>query len=200
MKKLSKRALVLLAVFTSVVLIVGAAIFQPWKLFTDTVVQEPIPTIQESQTEQAKEENGTAIAPSGVVQPEDSGATQPEPASPEPIILAQGSFISHEHATSGTVKIIELADGSRVLRIENLDASDGPKLEVWLTDAPVIPGQAGWFVFDDGKKHSLGALKGNKGNQNYLIPANLNLSDFSSVSIWCVTFKVSFGAAELIQQ
>lgn len=165
MKKLSKKIVSLVTVFSSIALISGAAIFQPWLLFVDAEVRESSPTVERS-----------------------------------PIVLAQGVLISHEHETSGTVKILELADGSRLLRLENLDTSNGPKLEVWLSDAPVVEGLDGWFVFDDRKYLSLGALKGNRGSQNYEIPADLNLSDFSSVSIWCVTFKVSFGAAELVEQ
>ena len=42
-----------------------------------------------------------------------------------------------------------------------------------------------------------GSLKGNHGNQNYPIPADLRLEDFRSVAIWCDRFNVSFGAAEL---
>jgi len=115
-----------------------------------------------------------------------------------PLVLSQGVLVSQEHQTSGEVTILQLEDGSRVLRLENLDTSDGPRVEVWLTDAPVLDGQEGWRVFDDGKHTSLGAMKGNQGNQNYEIPLDLNLSDVSSISLWCVTFSVSFGAAELI--
>ncbi len=106
-------------------------------------------------------------------------------------------MISHEHTTTGTAKLIRLPDGSRTLRLENLDTSNGPDLRVWLTDAPVKEGVAGWRVFDDGKYVSLGKLKGNKGDQNYEIPADVNLADYSSVTIWCDRFDVSFGAAAL---
>jgi hypothetical protein len=55
-------------------------------------------------------------------------------------------------------------------------------------------------VFDDGRYHSLGQLKANRdkhGNQNYAIPAGLDLAGLRSESIWCNRFNVSFGAAEL---
>jgi hypothetical protein len=112
-------------------------------------------------------------------------------------VLARGELISHEHTTTGTVQILGLPDGSRVLRLENLDTSNGPVLKVWLTDAPVIPGRDGWFVFDDGQHVDLGDLKGNKGSSNYPIPADVDLGQFGSVSIWCERFAVSFGAAAL---
>lgn len=191
MKLKSKKAL-LLSVLGALVLVAGAYIFQPWKLFIDTEVQESIPTVEqtpESETEQT---------PENTTEPADEATAPTQSVSTEPIVLAEGSLISHEHETSGTAKVLQLADGSRVLRLENLDTSDGPRVEVWLTDAPVIAGQDGWFVFDDGNYESLGLLKGNQGNQNYKIPADLDLSDFSSVSLWCVTFSVSFGAAELV--
>lgn len=192
MKLKSKKVLVPLSILVALALVAGAFIFQPWKLFIDTEVQESIPMVEqtpESATEQTPE-----------------SANEPTPAEPaptqeintEPIILALGTLISHEYETSGEVKILQLADGSRILRLENLATSDGPRVEVWLSDAPVIEGRDGWFVFDDGNYESLGAMKGNKGNQNYEIPADLDLSDFSSMSLWCVTFSVSFGAAELV--
>ncbi|MEV0634961.1 DM13 domain-containing protein [Streptomyces sp. NPDC050619] len=149
--------------------------FQPWKLWQDETVQEALP---------------------GVVQSSAPPAAAPTPAT-GPRTLASGELISHEHATSGTVKLVRLADGSHVVRLENLDTSNGPDLRVWLTDAPVKQGKAGWQVFDDGKYVSLGKLKGNKGSQNYVLPTDVDPSGYGSVSIWCDRFDVSFGAAEL---
>jgi hypothetical protein len=78
-----------------------------------------------------------------------------------------------------------------------LSTSDGPDLKVWITDAPVIKGKAGWRVFDDGSYVNLGNLKANKGNQNYTIPSDVDLKKLTSVSIWCDRFNVSFGAVQL---
>ena len=117
---------------------------------------------------------------------------------PKRAVTAEGTFISHEHPTAGTARIITLEDGSRVLRLVGLDTDNGPDLKVWLAAAPVIKGRDGWFVFDDDEYLSLGALKGNKGNQNYAIPDDADISDLTSVTIWCERFSVSFGAAELI--
>jgi Electron transfer DM13 len=114
--------------------------------------------------------------------------------------LARGELISHEHHTTGTARVLEMADGSRVLRLENLDTSSGPDLKVWLSDADVVPGRAGWQLFDDGKYLNLGSLKGNKGNQNYALPRDANLDDYRSVSVWCDRFNVSFGASLLVRR
>lgn len=124
-------------------------------------------------------------------------APSPRPAPAQAVALAAGSLISHEHETSGTVRLVRLADGRRVLTLEKLNTSDGPALHVWLTDAPVRAGSDGWSVFDDGRYVDLGALKGNRGDQVYEIPAGTDLTGLGSVSIWCERFAVSFGAAAL---
>lgn len=143
---------------------------------------------------------------SGADSAADSTANSGDDASAEPsveetpkrTVTAEGTFISHEHPTAGKARIITLEDGSRVLRLVGLDTDNGPDLKVWLAAAPVIEGRDGWFVFDDDEYLSLGALKGNKGNQNYPIPDDADISDLTSVTIWCERFSVSFGAAELI--
>ncbi|WP_215447912.1 DM13 domain-containing protein [Streptomyces sp. ATCC 21386] len=167
----------------------GSYWFQPWKLWQDQTVTEALPGAVETSAVSEPERAG-ATSPTGSPTP-----SAPAPAGPE--TLADGELISHEHTTSGAVKLVRLADGSHVVRLENLDTSNGPDLRVWLTDAPVKEGRAGWHVFDDGKYVSLGRLKGNKGSQNYPLPADVDPAGFSSVSIWCDRFDVSFGAAEL---
>ena len=180
------------------VLVIALAAFQPWKLVVDEVVDEALPTATET----------NLVLPESITPPQQEAAdaaggeppapqSAPEP-SPERVITARGEFISHEHGTTGEARLITLADGSRVLRLANLDTSNGPDLKVWLAAAPVIEGEDGWFVFDDEEYLDLGPLKGNKGNQNYPIPAGADISDLTSVTIWCDRFSVSFGAADLV--
>ncbi|MDO3645834.1 DM13 domain-containing protein [Nocardia mangyaensis] len=110
--------------------------------------------------------------------------------------LATGSFLSHEHSTSGTVTVTALPDGTATLRLADLRTSDGPALRVWLSDQPVEPTGLGRNL-DDGRHVDLGALKGNEGNQNYAVPAGTDLTELRTVTIWCERFAVSFGAAAL---
>jgi hypothetical protein len=107
--------------------------------------------------------------------------------------LASGAFVDGEHATSGTASILQLPDGSRYVRLENFSTSDGPDVQVWLTDKAA--GGNDWGKYDDGVHLSLGELKATDGNQNYPIPADANLSAFTSVVIWCDRFNVAFGTA-----
>ncbi len=148
--------------------------FQPWKLFTSNTVNEALPSVASG-------------APASPGEPDPAGNT----------LLASGTIIAHEHVSSGSVRLIRLTDGRVQLVLDNLSTSDGPDLKVWLTDQPVIEGSDGWHVFDDGRYVELGALKGNKGNQVYDVPAGTNLDGLISITIWCKRFAVSFAAAEL---
>ncbi|QGN46937.1 DM13 domain-containing protein [Micromonospora sp. WMMD558] len=168
------------------VLAAGAAFglwwFQPWKLVTDTEVDDDLAVV-------------ATAAPPSAAGTGPSGPTITAPAGP--VIVRSGEFVTHEHDTTGTARIVRTADGRLRLELVGLDTSNGPDLRVWLTDQPVREGTAGWRVFDDGRWVELGRLKGNRGDQAYDIPADLALDDLTSVSIWCKRFAVSFGAAPL---
>ena len=177
---------------------VGLALFafQPWRLFIDVTVNEELPAASEQSTPSEPSPARTPSVDQGEI--EAAGNEEATEAPTTRTVTAEGSFISHEHSTAGQARIITLEDGSRVLRITNLDTDNGPDLKVWLAAAPVIEGRDGWFVFDDDDYLDLGPLKGNKGNQNYRIPADADIAKLTSVTIWCDRFSVSFGAAELI--
>ena len=168
-------------------LVIGLVLFKPWLLFVDVRVDEQLPTVATS----------TAQAQPSPVAPSPSPAAPSAPAPAGPVQLATGSLISHEHATSGTVRIIKQPDGVRVLTLENLDTSNGPDVHVWLSAAHVVEGTGGWYTAGSADHYDLGLIKGNQGNQVYEIPADVDLSRYKSVDLWCVQFSVSFGAAEL---
>ncbi len=111
---------------------------------------------------------------------------------PERAVMS-GEFISRAHGTTGHAMIADGTDGTRFLRIEDLDTDNGPDLKVYLTT--VAPdGEEGTF---DDDFVDLGRLKGNIGDQNYEIPADVDITRYPSVVIWCDRFDVAFGAAPL---
>jgi hypothetical protein len=91
------------------------------------------------------------------------------------------------HNTEGVAKIIQLADGTDILRLENFKATNGPDLYVYLstdkTNTEIV---------------NVGRLKGNIGNQNYLIPAGTDITKYNTALIWCRAFSVIFGSAQLL--
>lgn len=112
----------------------------------------------------------------------------------DPVEIAAGSFHSNAHETKGRAAIYRLDDGRRVLRLTQFKTSNGPDVRVYLVAAADVQKE------DAAKRAGivdLGALKGNVGDQNYDVPAGLDLSKYRAVSIWCRRFSVNFGAAPL---
>lgn len=111
-----------------------------------------------------------------------------------PMEITRGSFKSLAHETRGTATIHQLADGRRTLRLTDFETSNGPDVRVYLTGGAVAKGadaiKAVGFV-------DLGSMKGNKGDQNYDIPIDADLSKYKNVTIWCARFSVNFGEALL---
>jgi len=93
------------------------------------------------------------------------------------------------HKAEGVAKVINLEDGKTVLRLENLKATNGPDLYVYLSTGK-----------DASDIVNLGRLKGNIGNQNYEIPQGTDLTKYDTVLIWCKAFSVLFGSAKLASQ
>lgn len=169
-------------------------VFQPWLLFIDVRVDDDIPAAASTTAAAAPPATAAPSTPAPAMEPVD--AVVPEPPA-GPIDLLSGSLISHEHTTSGAVRVIENPDGSRQLALVGLETSNGPDVHVWLSAGPVVEGTDGWFTAGQYDHIDLGPIKGNLGDQLYDIPADVDLSVFRTVDLWCVQFGVSFGAAAL---
>ena len=105
-----------------------------------------------------------------------------------------GSFGPRSHPAEGTAVV--LTDGAQTfLRFDDDFATDnGPDLNVYLHTAgpdASVGDLVGDFI-------DLGDLKGNIGAQNYVVPADIDLDRYNTVSVWCVRFRVVFGTAELV--
>src|SRR5215467_9493687 len=109
-------------------------------------------------------------------------------------VLTSGSFHSVAHDSKGTASIYQLAGGKRILRFTDFETSNGPDVRVYLvaandaSDSETVK-KAGFL--------ELGSLKGNVGDQNYDIPAGVDLTKYRAVTIWCKRFSVNFGTAPL---
>ena len=108
--------------------------------------------------------------------------------------VESGRFYSILHPTEGTATIFQLGDGTRTLRLTSFRTSNGPDVHVYMVAADdakdvATVEQAGFI--------DLGVLKGNIGDQNYVIGGDVDLAKYHAVSIWCKRFSVNFGAAAL---
>jgi hypothetical protein len=107
-------------------------------------------------------------------------------------VVTKGQFQNGVHETTGVATIYQLADGKRILRLTNFSTSNGPDVRVVLVPTEQLKNN------EDVKNYKyieLGKLKGNKGDQNYEIPDEIDVSTYGAVSVWCKRFNENFGAA-----
>jgi hypothetical protein len=137
------------------------------------------------------------VTAEGPAEPREAAASgakssaRPKPAAPANVLLAQGRFSSLEHETTGLAKAIEVRGKRRVLTLTDFETDNGPDLRVYLSAGSVSQGSSGEAY------RELGKLKGNVGDQQYEIPAGLDLGRFKTVLIWCKAFSAGFGLAPL---
>ena len=132
-----------------------------------------------------------------VTEPTTAPAPTEAPEAAGPVILKHGMFmdINAFHKGTGTATIYEGADGSRILRLEDFKATNGPELHVVLSPY-AGPEEIGGSLKSPGWL-DLGKLKGNIGNQNYEIPDDVDIGIHNSITIWCKPFNVIFSVAVL---
>lgn len=113
----------------------------------------------------------------------------------EPMALYMGQFKDADsfHKGSGDATIYRLPNGERLLRMEDLNVTNGPDLRVLLVKNSDPQNRDD--VGDD--YIELGKLKGNKGNQNYEIPDSVDVDEYGSIVIYCKPFHVIFSVATL---
>ena len=114
--------------------------------------------------------------------------TPGQPGAAENVALARGAFETAAHETSGRASLIELAEGGTVLTLTPFETDPGPDLRVYL-----VTGSAD----DLGDVVDLGALKGNRGDQQYDVASSVDTERFRTVVIWCRAFSVAFGSTRL---
>ncbi len=115
----------------------------------------------------------------------------------QPVILAIGQWqgIDSFHQTQGKAILVRVPDGRRFIRFEDFRVTNGPDLYVYLSGHPSPRTGA---QLHEGAAFEVARLKGNIGSQNYELPADLDLSKFKSVAIYCKRFSVMFGSAQVI--
>lgn len=156
---------IIVGIIVAIAIPVAAYVISP--LFINNTIDEPLPTNLKTDM-MADKMSGGSMAKLNMI----SG-----------MFVGVGDGI---HDAQGTAKILQLDDGSKILRFEDFKSTNGPDLYVYLaTDQ-----SASDFV-------SLGPLKANIGNQNYQIPEGTDLSKYDTALVWCKQFSVLFGSAEI---
>jgi hypothetical protein len=94
--------------------------------------------------------------------------------------LSNGSFVGADsvHQGQGTAELFKSDAGSTLLRLTEFEVTNGPDLKVYLA-VSTNPTKASDVL--DGGWVSLGPLKGNIGDQTYILPQDVDASKYGSV-------------------
>ena len=151
--------------------------------FTDETVVEALPGATAATVTTPPGPTAAAAAPTTPTAGTAAPTTPVATTVPGPILLSVGELAGIDHGASGSAAIYRLDDGSHIVRLEDIDIQNGPDYFVHL-----VPGADRQ---SPGGGHDLGALKGNRGSQNYEIPADVDVSDGPfTVLVWCRAFAV----------
>lgn len=105
-----------------------------------------------------------------------------------------GSFEKSSFGIKGDWKIVK-ENGQTIFRVsDDFKTKNGPDLKLFLS--PKFVGNVTGRTATDGAVR-LGVLKSNKGGQDYVIPSNVDLSQFNSILIHCEAFSKLWGGANI---
>lgn len=175
MERSARKPWLLVAAVAAVVVVAVVLVwFQPQTLLFDREAAEELPGVVAGETAAEGETDGGAAASFDE--------------------LARGEFagFTGKHGT-GTARLLAADDGTHLVRFEDLDTSNGPDLRVYLSAAPADGDEAA----HDDDFVDLGELTANRGDQNYAVPADVDVTRYRSVVVWCRRFSVGFAAAPL---
>lgn len=123
-----------------------------------------------------------------------AAATEPTTAMVMMDKIQEGEFEKGSFNINGQWKIVE-EKGQTIFRLsDDFKTKSGPDLKLFLS-----PKTVGTVTGRTAKENAirLGELKSNRGTQDYVIPANIDLSQFGSVLIHCEAFSKLWGGANI---
>ncbi|CAN5519416.1 hypothetical protein BH23ACT9_BH23ACT9_22970 [soil metagenome] len=185
---MSTQIKVIAAVGLVIALAVGFWLARP--LFVDDVVDEgfPLSAGADVPPDMNQEDVEVEMAAAAAAPDVEMAEAMPED---QPVATVSGAFAGlSRYEAEGTATVYAVG-GGHVLRLEDFSVTNGPDLRVLL--APIgADGQP-----DIAAATELDGLKGNVGNQNYEIPAGVDLAAPLVVVIHCAPFDVTFATAPL---
>ena len=169
------------AAVVAAIAIAGTAWYLGSPLFIRTTLNEALPSVAPAVTAAATAAATGAAQATGATQTAASGLT----------VLMQGElqFVDNAHNGKGPVRVVKVGD-QRILRFEDVAITNAPDVHVYLS-------RETGGKWAEATSLYLGALKATNGSFNYDIPANVDLSAYKSVVVWCRAFAVLVTWADL---
>jgi len=134
---------------------------------------------------------GTGLAFSAVTP---AAIAQDAPAVTAEVSLPSGTLTKKKKKLRGNWEVVQ-RDGNTYIQFdEDFVAARGPDLKVFLSPQSIAD-VTGKTAIEGAL--NIGELQKTKGAQEYLIPAEVNLSDYTSVLVHCEQYAVLWGGSDL---
>jgi hypothetical protein len=105
-----------------------------------------------------------------------------------------GTFSKKKYNIKGSWTLTQV-DGKNVIRLsDDFKTKKGPDLKIFLSKKTVgtLKNKPSLIA-----PLNLGVLKSNKGSQDYIIPANIDLSQYESILIHCEAYNILWGGFDI---
>jgi hypothetical protein len=118
-----------------------------------------------------------------------AGCTKEEEVVSKPIVegtsLFSGDFTNASHPTSGKISVVKTKDNTIQLQFKDFKTDAGPDLFIYLAE-------------DIGAKSAINTnQRPTNGTYAVTVDANTDFKKYKHVLIWCKSFSVLFGSAQL---
>jgi hypothetical protein len=109
-------------------------------------------------------------------------------------VVGTGNLYNVDRAGEGTLKIYEMGNGTRLIRLENFFVTISSDLEIGLSElaAPRSSDEVAQAPFK-----VVSALKATVGNMNYDVPKDIDVTKYKSIVIWSETSRSAYAAASI---
>jgi hypothetical protein len=151
--------------------------------FQNESVVEPLPVAAGAPPVSTPAVSSPAASPPLAPGPPPSAAA----AATGPVKVTTGQLDGIGHRASGEAALYRQTDGTWFVRLEGIDVQNSPDVRVRL--------EPGADREDPSGGSDLGELKGNRGSQNYEIPAGTDVSGPRTILLWCRAFSTPIANA-----
>ncbi len=103
-------------------------------------------------------------------------------------------FVKKRYSIEGSAKIETSENSTQLVFSEDFKTKNGPDLKIYLSKIPLSELTEKDVDLDAVR---LSVLKSHRGSQSYVIPANIDISEYQSIVIQCEAYSVLWGGFDL---